>query len=421
MSNYTLSPSQQLAVEKFEDFFLGGEAQHMVIAGAAGTGKSYLINVLIDRAHRLNEVHRVLKNPEKAIHVTATTNKAANLLTMGLTIHSLLGLRVKNDFTTGKTKLILTNSALARQFNDSLIFIDEASMIDRELLRIIKENISGAKIVFIGDDFQLPPVMEKSSPVFRHPNLISLTEIQRQVKGSPIIELAESYKEVLKKGPPFAWPEIKSDNKVIFHLSKDEFKDKLYEEFHENEHSDKRILAYQNKTVVKYNNYIQGFFRADTGFREGDIAIPSNPIVYSGNVTLRSDIPVRLDKFVPTIALGVEGHVVTVRKLGFLNKEIVKAFMPNDWHEANQLKKHFYKHKDFAKYFEIKDRWLDLRYPYASTVHKAQGSTYDVVFVDLADIGANKKWYEIARLVYVAVTRAKHRVYLYGDLPNRWV
>lgn len=70
-------------------------------------------------------------------------------------------------------------------------------------------------------------------------------------------------------------------------------------------------------------------------------------------------------------------------------------------------------------HFELKNEFSDLRAPHASTVHKSQGSTYQYCFVDLSDIGRNTRWEEIARLVYVALTRASHTVLVTGALPER--
>ena len=61
----------------------------------------------------------------------------------------------------------------------------------------------------------------------------------------------------------------------------------------------------------------------------------------------------------------------------------------------------------------------DLRAPHACTAHKAQSATYKHVFIDLGDIGKCKSKNLMARLLYVACTRASHNVYLYGELPTR--
>jgi ATP-dependent exoDNAse (exonuclease V) beta subunit len=70
-------------------------------------------------------------------------------------------------------------------------------------------------------------------------------------------------------------------------------------------------------------------------------------------------------------------------------------------------------------FFEFQRIYADLRSPHSTTVHKSQGSTYQVAFIDLTDIGRNTKSYELTRLLYVAITRAAKKVYVTGELPAR--
>ena len=62
------------------------------------------------------------------------------------------------------------------------------------------------------------------------------------------------------------------------------------------------------------------------------------------------------------------------------------------------------------------NNWIDLRAAYASTINKAQGSTYKTVFIDLDDIKRCNSGDQIARMMYVGVSRASQRVWLTGDL-----
>ena len=64
---------------------------------------------------------------------------------------------------------------------------------------------------------------------------------------------------------------------------------------------------------------------------------------------------------------------------------------------------------------EAENRWVDLRAAYACTVNKSQGSTFDKVFIDIDDIARCNNGEQIARLMYVAVSRARNTVYLTGD------
>ena len=71
-------------------------------------------------------------------------------------------------------------------------------------------------------------------------------------------------------------------------------------------------------------------------------------------------------------------------------------------------------------FFEFKnDTFCDLRPIHSSTVHKAQGSTYQTVYVDLTDIGRNTRKDVLLRLLYVALTRSRGDVVVTGELPGR--
>ena len=52
-------------------------------------------------------------------------------------------------------------------------------------------------------------------------------------------------------------------------------------------------------------------------------------------------------------------------------------------------------------------------FPYATTVHKSQGSTYETVLLDIKDLGicANSNYNLYLKLLYVALSRASERVF----------
>ena len=54
-----------------------------------------------------------------------------------------------------------------------------------------------------------------------------------------------------------------------------------------------------------------------------------------------------------------------------------------------------------------------VRHGYAITAHRAQGSTYEQVFVNSSDIFCNQNRSEAFRCLYVAATRPKKRLFLW--------
>ena len=65
-------------------------------------------------------------------------------------------------------------------------------------------------------------------------------------------------------------------------------------------------------------------------------------------------------------------------------------------------------------YYKIKDLFdTPIAYNYSSTTHRAQGSQYDVVFVDIEDIKKNRNITERNKLMYVATSRACKKLIIY--------
>lgn len=421
-----LSPSQQRVVDYFPEF-LSNEDPEMTISGFAGSGKSFLVDYLATAAEKQQQLLRVV-DPDavnRRLYFTATTNKAAVVLGSMLrnmpvtTIHKLLGLTVQNDFATGRQRLVEKDRVA--NLTNSLVFIDEASMINLELLekiRYAQKRFRNCKVVFIGDAYQLPPVMENVCPVFnpKAKNVFFLTEIQRQVANNPIIQLSADYRAVLDDHT-LGWPKIPADNKHIFHYrEKQDFLDTIkaaYTKPHkENEF---KIVAWSNNRVILYNKWIRKLQGMTAPFHIGETMITNKPIFYDGALMAGTDTLHMISDVIPANIGSIQGFLIEL--MGFENMQL---FQPLHWAEASKFAKQLANEAkmtgDWKAYFEVTQNWLDLRPIHASTVHKAQGSTYREVFVDLNNIGENTRWKEVARLVYVAITRASDKVHIFGDL-----
>ena len=291
----TLSPSQNRAAEQFSGFMTDPNQRIMVIAGFAGSGKSYLVRYLAQLAIKLNQVQKILDSDISTIGIffTATTNKAARVLSDSVgapasTIHSFLGLKVKNDFSTGISRVIETENSV--DIRNALIIIDEASMVDKKLGSLIAKYTKHSKVVYIGDSYQLPPVFENGSVVFNHTNTAYLTEIQRQVAGSPIIQLSKQYRDILDQGPPLTWPEIPTGVAGLTQLSGPEFKEKITEKF-TTEHlpSDYKIICYTNRRVIDYNRFVRSLYTTSDAFIAGEKLVVNNAVTRGESVILPAD------------------------------------------------------------------------------------------------------------------------------------
>jgi hypothetical protein len=428
MSKVILSNCQQEALDAFIEF-INSEDPWMVISGFAGSGKTFLVKHMADVAVNVLQLHGILDKYYRAptIQFTATTNKAAAVLSEMLgqkvtTIHSLLGLKVVNNYKTGAQKLESHGKAIKTP--NSIVFIDEASMVNRELLHFIKEyqqTTADCKLIFIGDPYQLPPVKEGSCNVFnakdRH---YFLDEIQRQMVGSPIIELSAQYRDVLDD-PELPWPRIESDGQQLFFYDRRKDFDAEITKAMGVPHDPRqyKVLAWKNDTVRDYNKWIRALHGYTAPFELNEIVMTNKPILDGKQVMAPTDSLHRITNIEDETLAGVVGFNITLADPNNYRSTFT-VFQPLDWKDANALKKQFAAdakdNGNWAPYFQIKGAWADLRQIHSLTCHKAQGSTYREVFVDLNDIGLNKRWQETARLAYVAVTRASHRLHVYGSI-----
>lgn len=415
MSEITLSSGQQKGYEAFVRFITDPTEQVMVLEGYSGTGKTTLVETLIDRLPKLLQSLRVISD-EKAkpmeLVLSATTNKAAEAFAQITgqhvpTVHNVLGLRVHKDYRTGKTTLVPRRGA--EILTDSILVIDEASYIDKTLLQLVFERTERCKVMFIGDPAQLLTVGCTRSPVFDAGfTTAKLTEVMRQAKGNPIIDLATAFRGTVNTGEFFSFT---PDGTHIKYLPREDFDAAIVNEFDDPtwSHNRSKVLAWTNKMVIKYNHAIRNCVKGAPNFHVGDYAV-CNKYIGTKECNLKTDQLVHItDISELSIELDVEGRYYTLD-----NSE--RAFMPECRDEARKRLLIAKRQDHFSDVRTIEETWLDLRAAYACTINKAQGSTYDQVFIDLDDIKKCNSGNQIARMLYVAVSRARHTVYLCGDL-----
>jgi exodeoxyribonuclease-5 len=423
-----LSPSQESALESFRDFLTDPEQREFLISGFAGSGKSFLVKHLVNVVEHEFRVARVI-DPEASmptLYFAATTNKAAGVLSAMLnkpagTIHRLLGLSVQTNYKTGVKSLVEKNDP--KDLAGSVVFVDEASMVTRDLMDHIRKaakKFKQCKVIYIGDNYQLPPVKESLCPVFHTVMTTNfLTEIQRQVAGSPIIQLASQYRMMLDDHT-LEWPTIVHDNHTIFHYQdkQDWFNavQAAYLPIHGVD--DVKVLAWTNDRVREYNAWIRNFSGQTGDFAIGETVQTNRPIQKNDKILAPTDSSHLIRSITETRIDDIDGYHIGLESLS--TRVLQMVFQPKSWKAANKLAAGFAKNKNWKAFYQIKDEWADLRAVHAQTVHKSQGSTYRDVFIDLSNIGRNNKWQEVARLVYVGITRASNQVHLFGQLQDRY-
>lgn len=421
-----LNQGQQAAADGFFDFLFSADKE-LIISGPGGVGKSFLMGYLIDEIMpRYEKMCSLLNQPVKYrdVHMTATTNKAAEVLAQATgrpcdTVHSFLGLKVTDDFSTGVSKLSKTNNWKVHQ--RIILFVDESSMVDTTLLKYIREAMLECKVVYVGDHCQLAPVKESKPPVFNQGlPMYVLTEPMRNNGQPALMNVCQQLRDTVEQG---IFNPIQIVPGVIDLLDDQQMFDELSRNFIDADFNG-RILAYSNARVLQYGDFIRKDVRhLPDEFVKGEHLI-NNTMFQRGKTAFFVEEEVTVVEVNSTTDFcEIEPDVRLEYRLCHLCSGfsvMPDVMVPVDRGHYAKLLKWYAKQKDWQKYYFLKNNFPDLRQRDACTVHKSQGSTYDTTYIDLENLSTCTQSEMGARLMYVAFTRARNRVVLYGDLTKRF-
>jgi energy-coupling factor transporter ATP-binding protein EcfA2 len=445
--NIVLTSYQQKTLEAVTALL--GEEKFAVLSGYAGVGKTTLLRFLSGIGF-------------KRIQFLAPTNKAAAVLNKKIkpfeciTIHKWLKITPKQDGDKIVWKQFDQAKLMSSLAKLDLVVVDEASMLNSELLEILERFILknmtvSTKVLFVGDNFQLPPVEETKSPVFKYPR-VAMREIVRQAKDSPIIQASMQIRQGIRDNDV---------NTMVNSLAKfPRVTDADYAMFSELKRNPNfvRFVAYKNKTVDTLNKIVQARLgiKGKEPIRVGDIAAAYSPIFIKQDQDMLLNMGlVCTDSVQPKYFISddfwverVEPVVIDNPKIMFELKRQPYSFKLSDFTGDRDLDviEYTLRHiesdvvfqtyalqntrvlSDLANYARLQKQphlvngaWKlfwnlkslsELKPGYALTCHKVQGSTFDKVIVDLEDVLSCSSIPTMGRLLYVAVTRAAQNVYI---------
>ena len=420
-----LTPKQQIAFNTIIECIENNTP--VLLTGFAGTGKSTTIATIIKSLNH------------KLITIATPTHKAAAVLTAMLetngiispnvkvtTIHKALGKRPQRQ-GGGNT----TFSRPTKEIYGILI-IDECSMIDAELFDDINEAAPSASIVYVGDPAQLPPTSGNGaiSPVFAAiEQRAHLSDIIRQGEDNPIIELSAALRRVMAASAHITVSDVvdmvneyDKDSTKIGMIKKHEIADYCSDALKNG--LDCRYLAYRNESIDKQTidirkmlhgrdvqNFVvgepvvslTGILKVINNNHEGTITNIGEPFLLHGIACVLITLD---DNLTVNAAINIKDK--QNKEIGFFRmfeKLKAQSQITTDFKLKAQLLEQA--QEASAQGYKIKDDIAELRPCVASTVHKAQGSTFDVAVVDVADILTMKNRSEALQCLYVAVTRPK--------------
>lgn len=420
----TLNQGQRQVYNDIVSFLCDPTRKEHRVAGGPGTGKSFLISKIA------SDILKIVKGKADLDHieVTATTNQAAAVLQQAIpemedsikTIYSALNLRLSENWKTGETKIMRTKVWAVH--DRTLFIIDEASMVNTTLMEELHAaTTSKCKILYVGDKNQLNPVKESISPVYsKHMSESLLTEPVRNAEQPALVELVDQAKKTVETGEFF---KIKPVPGVIDLVDGPALKGVLERNYH-SEDATKRILGYTNDTVIAYNEFCRELRGYEEPLVQGEIVVNNEAAEITPSLRLYTGQMLEI----------VEKRGSYWEDFGTAKSYLVYDLLVKDIHtsvpfefrsfanpmERSALLKEFARVKRWERYFTIKNKHPDLRPIAASTTHKAQGSTYNEVVVDLSDISTSTNRDMTARMLYVALSRPRNRIYVRGELDERY-
>lgn len=440
---------EQLEALNFLRDFMEGPSRCAGLYGYAGTGKTSIIQQLIEEfkgrvktvmaapTHKaagvLREMREPYNRPASPFYSEAPSSERSAFVP-AYTIHSLLRLRPKKK--EGRVFYVPDRYKDPPIYDYKLVILDECSMVDQELWNLLLDEVGkdifGVKVICMGDPLQLPPVGDNNeeSPTFDLPSF-RLTKVMRH--GGVIGDAVDAIRDNIDSKRPVVPKPGKDDLGEILRVSdRSEFDQMMLEKLGEG--ASAKMLAFTNKSVNSANRRLRKLTYGDDvdPFIEGEIVVAreayapppldweSNPHYrydsYAADVLLRTEQQFQIRNLKRTVLNGMEcwsmripipgkGYTETIYTLDRAQeipwkREVAKARKSKDW----------------KTFWPLKELFAALRPHFATTIHKSQGSTYDYVFLDLRDVLVNSRWIDARyrnRLMYVGCSRARKGLVIY--------
>lgn len=418
-----LNRQQRRALKALERF-VGSAERLYLLTGYAGTGKTTLLQVLIRRLRDQGDRRKIV--------LTAFSNKATKVLeSMAaqwdlaidcMTCCKLLGLKPEIDQTTGKQVFKPDPGSENHLDRYQLVIVDEASMINEEMWLLLTASVmnvlSRTQLLFVGDIAQLPPIGEPESRVFSQiENRSDLTSVVRY--GGAIAVLAESIRNNLSSATlaPFCADTNGDRTEGVFVARPHAWESLLVRAFQSDAYKRDpdyvRVLAYTNRRVDALNRTIRRAIYGDRAerFVVGERLVANSPCLMGDAIVMQT-------------SSECEVMEVSTRQEGAWHVWVLSV-MTDDGKFRTLSVLHELSQPDFAKlltlyaderrwsdFWDLKTLFADLSYAYCLTIHKSQGSTFQNVFVDVANTQINRNVRERNQLLYVGVTRAAKRLFI---------
>lgn len=472
-----LTADQSLVFEQIFEWVNSKDTPIAILTGSAGTGKTTLLKAVVDK----------LDSIKRSATLLAPTGRAARILEKrtlkpAATIHSAIyelgDLEEEEDKvkTANTAQLEIDVAGFSMPFKlkngdakSNFYIIDEASMVSdkstdngflsfgsgrllHDLLHytnlLNKTKNQRMKLLFVGDNAQLPPVKSSDSPALSRAYFLKefklnakefqLAKVIRQAAGSLILKNAEAVRKSIDN-EYFDNFYIKADDKTIYRTNPV----KAVNVILDNADNENNILiTTTNAVALSYNSAIRNkkYGSKSMPVQKGDVLlVTKNTSKYSnGDIVNVIDVgvnpeirKVRIRDSKDPIELIFRDVVVRLieehdekknQKCKILENLLYKSDPMLSYKESqallvdfrNRNKKLSIKSEEFKSTL-IKDEYLNalvVKFGYSITCHKAQGGEWNNVIVSFDRPRRNSDFF---RWAYTAITRAKNNLYLISD------
>ncbi len=416
-----------------------------LLKGYAGTGKTSVISALV----------RALNKIKMKSVLLAPTGRAAKVISSysgfpAYTIHK----KIYRQKSMAEFKFQLMENL----HQNTLFIVDEASMISNsgfdsefgsgklldDLIQYVYQG-EGCSLLFLGDQAQLPPVMQELSPALERSILesynlkvseFSLKQVVRQALESGILYNATQLRLNLLEDNCSVLPKLDFEFNDVRKITGGELIDEIHKSYDEVGVEETMIVTRSNYMANRYNQGIRNrVLMKEEELVNGDLLM----------VTKNNYFWSKPYKEIDFIANGDVLEIVRIRKsydiYGFQFVDLVLRSLDYDWEiEARVLKdtlrsetpaatqelsnKLFHAvSEDYADIGNKRNRIkkiyeneffnaLQVKFAYAVTCHKAQGGQWKRVFVDTGNLPPEQIDKNFYRWFYTALTRSSQDVLL---------
>ena len=413
-SDLKLGEQQREAVE-----IINRGAGMLFLVGYAGTGKSTTSRTILNLLNtRYSEIMTCALSGIASQRIADTTGYES------ATIQSLLVRYEERD-----------------EFPFSVLLVDEASMINSTLFaRLLSKVKKECVLIIVGDDAQLPPIgagnVLSDALTLGIAPIVKLTKIYRQSEEQAITFIANDIRQAIvppykEKYDDFEFIDVSIPN---YYAQKNSLSQGEFSALREQNSGDilatimhevvkvieKARLRLTNKEISSYLNY----FQVITPMKGGTLGTDNlnkvlqeyfnpNPkkFVKKGGVEFRL-----MDKVVHTknenmtswSAEGFKEHEDSSERRVFNGMSGLLFRIDEDEEQVYV----YYPNEDMVVQYEYEQLKSHLMLSYALTIHKVQGMEYDIVVMPIT---FSHYIMHNTKLIYTAITRAKHRCILVGE------